>query len=114
LADFVSDVIDRKPIDNFCLCGTYFYQQLTADSGAAPILGEFKSRVAGIGPQLGYQFPVGKMYLNLKGYWEFDAKNRPEGWNTWLTFPISPAAKPAPSSTRTSMVTKLRFSGRRM
>lgn len=37
----------------------YFYQQLTADSGAAPILGDFKSRVAGIGPQLGYLFPVG-------------------------------------------------------
>lgn len=166
MADFVSDVIDRKPIDNFCLCGTpiysarrielnfrrqrsqldftlhplgrdvglwhepkgyeissvggltynltnadtnyrngvdfhvdwaaskfltpqvpvgvvgYFYQQLTADSGAAPILGDFKSRVADIGPQRGYLFPVGKMqgYLNFKGYWEFDAKNRPEGW----------------------------------
>jgi hypothetical protein len=23
--------------------------------------------------------------VNLKGYYEFDAKNRPEGWNTWLT-----------------------------
>jgi hypothetical protein len=86
----------------------YFYQQLTADSGAAPILGDFKSRVAGIGPQLGFLFAVGTLqgYLNLKGYWEFHAKNRPEGWNTWLTFSISPAAKPAPSSTRTSMVTK--------
>ena len=31
-------------------------------------------------------------YLNLKGYGEFDAANRPSGWNTWLTFSISPAA----------------------
>ena len=33
-------------------------------------------------------FPVGDMqgYLNLKGYGEFEAANRPSGWNTWLTF----------------------------
>jgi hypothetical protein len=33
-------------------------------------------------------------YLNLKGYKEFDAANRPKGWNAWLTFSISPAAPP--------------------
>jgi hypothetical protein len=80
----------------------YVYQQLTADSGQAPILGEFKSRVVGVGPQIGYIFPVGNMqgYLNLKGYKEFAAENRPEGWNAWLTFSISPAApQPPPPST---------------
>lgn len=72
----------------------YLYNQLTADSGAAPILGSFESRVIGVGPQLGYLFPIGNMqgYLNLKAYWELDAANRPEGWNTWLTLAISPAA----------------------
>jgi hypothetical protein len=30
--------------------------------------------------------------MNLKGYYEFAAENRPEGWNVWLTFAISPAA----------------------
>lgn len=76
----------------------YTYQQVTADSGALPILGDFKSRVSGIGPQIGYLFPVGDMqgYLNLKGYKEFEAENRPDGWNLWLTFAISPAAAPAP------------------
>jgi hypothetical protein len=76
----------------------YVYQQLTADSGQAPILGEFKSRVLGVGPQIGFIFPVGGMqgYLNLKGYKEFAAENRPEGWNAWLTFSISPAAAPPP------------------
>jgi hypothetical protein len=85
----------------------YFYHQLTADSGALAILGNFKSRVIGIGPQAGYLFPVGNMqgYLNLKGYYEFDAQNRPEGWNTWLTFSISPAAQ-ASSSIPSKLVPK--------
>ncbi len=68
----------------------YFFYQLTGDSGEGAVLGDFKSRVNGIGPQAGYFFPMGKKqaYLNLKGYWEFGAKNRPEGWNTWLTLAI--------------------------
>ena len=77
----------------------YVYQQLSADSGQAPILGDFKSRVLGVGPQIGFIFPVGSTmqgYLNLKGYWEFAAENRPEGWNAWVTFQISPAAAPPP------------------
>jgi len=84
----------------------YTYQQVTADSGALPILGDFKSRVSAVGPQIGYLFPVGNMqgYLSLKGYKEFDAANRPEGWNTWLTFAISPAA--ASALPRTQLVHK--------
>jgi hypothetical protein len=69
----------------------YVYKQLTADSGAPPILGENKSQVLGIGPQVGYLFPIGSMqgYLNLKGYREFAASNRADGWNLWLTFALS-------------------------
>ena len=65
----------------------YFYYQLTGDSGDGAVLGDFKSRVNGIGPQVGYLFKMGEKqaYLNLKGYWEFGAENRPEGWNSWLT-----------------------------
>lgn len=68
----------------------YFYQQVTGDSGAGAVLGDFKSKVYAVGPQAGYFFPVGgqKWYLNLKGYYEFDAKNRPEGWNVWVTLAI--------------------------
>jgi len=75
----------------------YFYNQLSADSGSLAILGAVRSRVIGIGPQIGYLFPVGNMqgYLNVKGYYEFDAQERPSGWNTWLTFSISPAAPTA-------------------
>ncbi|MBR1191639.1 transporter [Bradyrhizobium sp. AUGA SZCCT0240] len=78
----------------------YAYQQITDDFGQHPALGGFRSRVLGIGPQVGFLFPVGDMqgYLNLKGYGEFAAENRPAGWNTWLTFSISPMA---PTSTVT-------------
>jgi len=86
----------------------YLYQQVTDDFGQPPILGGMRSRVVGVGPQFGYLFPVGNMqgYLNLKGYGEFDAANRPSGWNTWLTFSIS-EAPPASTVTPTRhMVTK--------
>jgi hypothetical protein len=78
----------------------YAYQQITDDTGPHPIQNGFRSRVLGVGPQIGYLFPVGSMqgYLNLKGYGEFDAANRPAGWNTWLTFSISEAP---PASTVT-------------
>jgi hypothetical protein len=80
----------------------YAYDQVSADSGSGDRVGSFESRVFAIGPQLGYIFPIaGKQgFLSLKSYFEFDAKNRPEGWNTWLTFAISeapPTASAAPS-----------------
>jgi hypothetical protein len=79
----------------------YYFQQVTDDFGAPRSLDGFRSRVAGIGPQIGYIFPIGNMqgYINLKGYREFAAQNRPEGWNAWLTFAISPSAEPPPSVT---------------
>ena len=68
----------------------YFYHQITGDSGSGAKLGDFKSRVNGIGPQVGYIFKMGEReaYLNIKGYWEFGAKNRPEGWNAWVTLSL--------------------------
>jgi hypothetical protein len=77
----------------------YFYNQITADSGQPAFLGSNESRVIGVGPQIGYMFPISNQYqgyLNLKGYSEFDAKRRPDGWNVWATFVISPAA-PSPT-----------------
>jgi hypothetical protein len=79
----------------------YLYKQLAADSGAALILGENKSQIAGVGPQIGYLFPIGKFqgYLGLKAYGEFAADRRANGWNAWLTFAISPAAPIPPAAT---------------
>ena len=75
----------------------YAYQQVTDDFGQNPVLGGFRSRVLGVGPQIGYIFPINGMqgFLGLKGYGEFDAANRPSGWNTWLTFAISPESPTA-------------------
>ncbi len=65
----------------------YIYYQLSGDSGSGAKLGDFESRVYAIGPQAGYFFPVGNAqgYVNLRGYYEFDASNRAEGWNASLT-----------------------------
>jgi hypothetical protein len=77
----------------------YVYNQLTGDSGSGDHVGPFMSRVVGVGPQIGYIFPLGvyQGYLNLKSYGEFDAHDRPSGW---LTLSISPAAPTPPSTTR--------------
>ena len=80
----------------------YAYQQITDDSGQNPILGGFRSRVLGMGPQIGYIFPVGNMqgFLGVRAYGEFDAANHAPGWNTWLTFAISPSAPTAVTPTK--------------
>jgi hypothetical protein len=85
----------------------YGYQQVTDDFGQNPVLGGFRSSVAGIGPQIGYIFPVGDLqgFLGVKAYGEFDATNRASGWNTWLTFAISEAA-PATVTPTKHLVTK--------
>lgn len=74
----------------------YVYREVGCDSGSGDHVGCFQSQVFGLGPQVGYLFPVGDMqgYLNLKGYGEFAAMHRADGWNVWLTFAISPAPPP--------------------
>jgi hypothetical protein len=78
----------------------YVYNQITGDSGSGDRVGPFQSRVVGIGPQIGYIFPLGNYqgYINLKGYGEFDYHDRPHGYNAWLTFSISPPAPTAPET----------------
>jgi hypothetical protein len=87
----------------------YFYNQLSADSGSAPILGEVRSRVVGIGPQVGFIIPLGTVqtYLNFKAYKEFDAQDRASGWNAWVTLSLSPSAQ-VPAETRPALLTKVK------
>ncbi len=85
----------------------YAYKDIGCDNGSGDHVGCFKSQVLGVGPQFGYIIPLSKDwqgYINLKGYAEFAGSDRPTGWNTWLTFVISPAAAPPPAATR--MITK--------
>lgn len=68
----------------------YGYYQLTADSGSGDRIGAFKSRIAAVGPQIGYLFNIGKKqaYINLRAYKEFWAQNRVEGYATIATISI--------------------------
>ena len=68
----------------------YVYYQLTGDSGSGDVLGPFKSRVAAIGPEVGYQFTVaGQQWsANLRAYSEFSARNRYEGYALFATLNI--------------------------
>ena len=86
----------------------YVYKEIGCDSGSGDRVGCFQSQVVGVGPQLGFIFPVGDLqgYLNLKYYSEFAAENRPHGWNTWVTFTISPAVPSPSTSTPKRIITK--------
>lgn len=74
----------------------YLYNQVSPDTGAYARLGGFQSRVAGAGPQVGWSFAAGGLAVdvNLRGYKEFAAQNRPDGWNAYLTLSFSAAKKP--------------------
>jgi hypothetical protein len=71
----------------------YVYAQFTADQGAAKFLGANLSRVAAVGPQLGFIFPskTVQTYLSFKAFREFAADNRASGWNAWVILSFSPA-----------------------
>ena len=72
----------------------YVYKQISCDCGSGDHVGCFESQVVGVGPQIGHIFPIGTQYqgyINVKGYKEFAAEHRSDGWNVWLTFAISPA-----------------------
>lgn len=65
----------------------YYYEQVSGDSGGPPALGDFKGRVAAIGPFVGYNFQIGDTPVStrLRWYHEFDAKNRLEGDAAFFT-----------------------------
>jgi hypothetical protein len=68
----------------------YLYYQLTGDSGSGAKLGAFESKVASFGPQVGYLFFIygQQAYANARGYWEFWAENRLEGYAVFATLEI--------------------------
>ena len=59
----------------------FHYQQITGDSGAGAVLGNFKGRVTALGPVVTYSFTVGKIPVAMQGMWlhDFDVENRLEG-----------------------------------
>jgi hypothetical protein len=82
----------------------YIYQQLSCDGGSGDKAGCFESRVLGIGPQVGFIFPmetpfgVKQAYLNIRAYAEFDHQNRAQGGDLWVSLTISPPTPTPPSA----------------
>lgn len=76
---------------NLGLAG-YYYQQVTGDSGDGAVLGDFKGRVAAVGPAATWAGLWGRQTVSLDARWlhEFDARNRVEGDAIFfnLTFPL--------------------------
>jgi hypothetical protein len=109
--DFHVDWAASQFISKEVLVGVagYFFQQLTGDSGAGAKLGDFKGRVLGIGPQIGFIFPAFEGYqgyLNVKAYWDFAPENRPQGYTAWVTLAFSPAAPERPRTASGPLITK--------
>jgi hypothetical protein len=64
----------------------FYIDQISGDSGGNALLGDFKSRTAGLGPVLTYILPRGKETLVAELRWlhEMNVKNRLEGDYIWL------------------------------
>jgi hypothetical protein len=79
----------------------YLYNQASCDGGSGDRVGCFQSRVASAGAQLAYTVPMGALdaNVNVRAYKEFGAANRPEGWNLWLTYTLSPSESASTRST---------------
>jgi hypothetical protein len=78
----------------------YVYSQLSGDSSPRPSQDGLKSGIASIGPEIGYSFTVNGQaaYINLRGYWEFAAKNRVEGTALFTTISIPLGGKASKDS----------------
>ena len=68
----------------------YVYYQLTGDRGSGDNCGPCKSRVASVGPQVTYNFTVAgqEWSADVRGYYEFWAQNRLEGYAVFATLSI--------------------------
>ena len=70
-------------------CG-YAYKQITGDSGDGAFLGDFKGRIFGAGPILGYNGKLFKKDVNIMGKWyhEFGGENHFKGDSFLIYFSI--------------------------
>ena len=77
----------------------YVYKEIGCDSGSGDRVGCFQSQVVGIGPQIGFLFPVGDMqgYLNFKAYGEFAMQI---GHRAGIPGSPSPSRRPRPERLR--------------
>lgn len=88
----VDFVLNQFLTENFAVgVNGYFYRQLSGDSGAGAVLGDFKGEVSGIGPAMYWIRDIGTkdVAFTLKWLSEFDVKNRPEGDHVFASFAMS-------------------------
>jgi hypothetical protein len=79
----------------------YLYKEIGCDSGSGDRVGCFQTQVFGVGPQVGFLFPIGtglQGYLNFKAYKEFDNEHRLGGFDAWVSLSISPSGEPPPAA----------------
>jgi len=78
--------------------GGYHYQQLTGDSGAGAILGDFEGSASAFGPMASYTFKVGPAPVQISAKWfhEFHTENRARGDTVLfgLTMPLAAFGQP--------------------
>ena len=69
---------------------SYYFHQVTGDSGSGAKLGPFEGQVTGVGGEASYDLKIGKMPATLKltGLQEFDATNRLQGYSLWLALSV--------------------------
>jgi len=66
----------------------YHYQQVSGDSGAGAVIGDFEGRVTALGPVFTYSFQLGSLPVSSewKYFHEFDVRNRVEGDGGFVSF----------------------------
>ena len=82
----------------------YLYYQLSGDSGSGDLEGSFESKIAAIGGEMGYMFKLcdHPAYANVRGYYEYWAENRVQGYALFAVVNIplgggkEPAVAPSP------------------
>jgi len=64
----------------------FYYEQISGDSGADALLGDFEGRTIGVGPVLSYVRQIGKTQLLAELKWlpELDTDKRMEGDYVWF------------------------------
>jgi hypothetical protein len=91
--------LDLTVAQHLPLCGgfigiganAFYYEQLTGDSGADALLGDFKGMTVGVGPVLSYVRQMGKSQLLAELKWlpELDVDKRMKGDYVWFKLGVT-------------------------
>jgi hypothetical protein len=87
---FMDFTVNKRFKSGFGVGGTgYVFQQITGDSGSGALLGSFKGRTVGIGPEFSYLAPLdNKVLFAMEAKWlpEIEVQNRLQGNWIWFKF----------------------------